>query len=91
MGCSADPSETLLQPTNQHGRCQGEMSLKENDPEVCGQQPHEAVPPLEALRDARKRLLGAYGVCAADAPELVLEMAMRATTPLPSPDNPESE
>jgi hypothetical protein len=37
------------------------------------------VPPLEALRAARRRLLGEYGACAANSPELVLELALRAT------------
>ena len=64
------------------------MPIEQCESKTDGASTTNEVPPLEALRAARKRLLGEYGACAANSPELVLELAMRATNAQNSPQKP---
>lgn len=48
----------------------------------------EAIPPLEALRAARRQLLDEFGACAANSPDLVLELAQRSMGDPSSPECP---
>lgn len=64
--------------------------MHQDKPDFSVRPRHEAVPPLEALRAARRRLLAEHGVCAANSPDLVIEMALRAVEASQGPDNSES-
>lgn len=48
----------------------------------------ETIPPLAVLRAARRQLLDEYGACAANSPDLVLELAQRSMDDPSSPECP---